>query len=252
MIASLPMYDRPENMAAHDALWALIRNGLRDRGLDAPDALDRATDHMEGWGRPDLVLGQICNLPYRALFRDRVTAIGCADYGLSDTPAGHYRSLFVVREDDPAKRPEDCDGYRLAYNEGMSQSGWGTAWAWSQARGMTLRPALQTGAHRASVAAVAEGRADWAAVDAISFRNMAGRDPGAARLRVIGRTDPSPGMTFITRPGQNPAPYFAAISDAIAALPAEHRDEIGLRAIVALPPSAYDLPLPPNPASLPL
>ncbi len=33
MIAALPMYDRPENRAAHDALWSLIRDGLRARGI---------------------------------------------------------------------------------------------------------------------------------------------------------------------------------------------------------------------------
>lgn len=249
MIASLPMYDRPENAAAHDALWVLIREGLRARGLAAPHALDRTTPHMEGWGRADLVLSQICNLPYRALFRDRVTVIGCGDYGLPETPPGHYRSVFVVRDDDPAQRPEDCAEYRLAYNEALSHSGWGAIWAWAQARGLTLRPALQTGAHRASVAAVAEGRADWAGVDAISFRHMAGRDPDAARLRVIGRTDPAPAMSFITGAGQNPAPYFEAIARAIAALAPEHRAEIGLHGIVALADSAYDLPLPPDPST---
>ncbi|WP_246082533.1 hypothetical protein [Rubellimicrobium rubrum] len=63
MIAALPMYDRPDNWAAHDALWSLIRDGLRSRGNAAPDALDHGTDPMDEWGRPDLVLGQICNLP---------------------------------------------------------------------------------------------------------------------------------------------------------------------------------------------
>ena len=52
MIAALPMYDRPENAWAHDALWARVRDGLRARGLAAPDALDRLTPHDETWGRP--------------------------------------------------------------------------------------------------------------------------------------------------------------------------------------------------------
>ena len=56
MFASLPMYDRPETAAAHDALWLRIRDRMRDRGVDAPDALDRSVHHVEGWGRADLVL----------------------------------------------------------------------------------------------------------------------------------------------------------------------------------------------------
>jgi hypothetical protein len=52
MIAALPMYDRPENRSAHDALWALIRDGLRARGIEAPDELDRQTPYDEGWAAP--------------------------------------------------------------------------------------------------------------------------------------------------------------------------------------------------------
>jgi ABC-type phosphate/phosphonate transport system substrate-binding protein len=247
MFAALPMYDRPENAAAHDALWALIRDGFRARGIAAPEALDRAVGHMEGWGRADLVLGQICNLPYRALFRDRVTAIGAADYGLPDCPPGHYYSLFVVRADDPATDPAACAGYRFAFNEALSQSGWGAPAAWAAARRVVFGPLLRTGAHAESARAVAEGRADLAAIDAITWRNLMRWWPGAAGLRVIGRTGASPGMTFIAAQGADPAPRRAAIAAAIAALPPAAAATLGLRGIVELPPAAYDIPLPPEP-----
>jgi ABC-type phosphate/phosphonate transport system substrate-binding protein len=238
------MYDRPENAAAHDALWALIRDGLRARDIAAPDALDRETDHMDGWARPDLTLGQICNLPLRARFRDRVTIIGASDHGLPETPAGHYHSVYVVRADDPAASLADTTGYRFAFNEGLSQSGWGAPSEHARVQGLTLSPHLHTGAHVRSLAAVAEGRADLAAIDAVTFRNLTRWEPAARAVRVIGRTHPSPGMTFITAPGRDPAPYFDAIAQAIAALDPASRDTLGLRAIIALPPSAYDFPLP--------
>ena len=247
MFAALPMYDRPENAAAHDALWGLIRDRLRAAGLLAPDALDRATHHMEGWARPDLVLGQICNLPFRAAFRDRVTAIAASDYGLPDTPPGHYHSLFIVRADDPAQAPQDCTSYRFAYNEALSQSGWGAPSDWARANGLRLQPTLRTGAHVLSLRAVATGQADLAAIDAVTFRNLSRWDPLAAAVRVIGRSHATPGMTFITAPGADPAPLRAAIADAIAALDPAARDTLGLRGIVALPPQAYDIPLPSPP-----
>jgi ABC-type phosphate/phosphonate transport system substrate-binding protein len=250
MLASLPMYDRPENAAAHDAFWALVRDRLRARGIAAPDALDRATHHMDGWARPDLVLGQICNLPYRAQFRDRVTVIGAADYGLPDTPPGHYHSVFVVRADDPARSPQECAGYAMAFNEGLSQSGWGAPSDWAAAHGLTLHPRLHTGGHVASLQAVATGQADLAAIDAISFRNFLRWVPAARAVRVIGRTHSSPGMTFITAPGRDPAPFRAAIAGAITALDDAARDLMGLRAIVTLPPADYDIPLP-RPPHLP-
>jgi len=247
MFAALPMYERPETAEAHDLLWSLIRDGLRGRGIDAPDALDRSLPHMEGWSRADLVLGQICNLPWRAVFRDRVTLIGAADFGLPDAAPGEYYSLFVLRVDDLVCSLFDCAGYRFAYNEGLSNSGWGAPVQTAAALGLTLSPALCTGAHVASVHAVAEGRADLAAIDAVTWRNLTRWDPVAAGLRVIGRTHASPGQSFITRAGQDPEPYRAAIAAAIAALPPDAADLLGLRGIVVLPPGAYDLPLPPLP-----
>lgn len=247
MIASLPMYDWPHTHAAHDALWALVRDGLRQRGIDAPDALTRDLHHMVGWAHPGLVLGQICNLPYRAQFQGKVTRIGAADYGLPGAPPGYYYSVFVVRADDPAQRPEDCQGHRFAYNEPLSNSGYGAAQLWAAARGFQFDPFLHTHAHRTSAEAVATGAADLATIDAHTWDMMvASGHEAPAGLRVIGHTDASPGMTFITRAGQDPAPYRDALDTAITALDPAHRQTLGLRGIVDLPDAAYDFPLPPN------
>ena len=241
MIAALPMYARAENRAAHDALWTLIRDGLRARGVEAPEALDRETDYMEGWGRPDLVLGQICNLPWRARFRDRVTLIGASDYGLPGAGPGEYYSVIVARADDPAP------GSRFALNDPLSNSGWDLPQEWARQAGVTLRPVAVTGSHLGSLRAVAEGGADLAGIDAITFRNLQRWEPLAAGLRVVARTATSPGMSFITAPGRDPGPYREAIREAIAALPDWASEDLGLRGLIVLPPSAYDRPLPPAP-----
>ncbi len=251
MTAALPMYLTPETQSAHDALWALIRDGLRDRGIAAPDALDHSLSPPEAWAAPDLVLSHICNLPYRKYFRDRVTLIGASDYGLEGCAPGEYRSLFVVRPGHPATRPEELDGARFAYSEEDSQSGWGAAALWSRAAGIRLNPVLATGAHRHSIEAVARGEADAATIDAQSFRILSRTMDEAARIRVIGATPPSPGISFITCRGQNPEPYAAAIGTAIEALAPRHRNALGLRGIACLSPDAYDLPIPPPPAEVP-
>ena len=246
MIASLPMYARPTNRAAHDALWVLIRDGLRDRGIAAPDGLDHGIDHMESWAHPDLVLGQICNLPYRAMFNGRVTLIGTADYGVDGCPPGHYRSVFVVRSDCTAKTPKDLASQCFAYNELLSQSGYGAPQLWAQAQGFQFENVTKTGSHRASIAAVAEGRADIAAIDAHTWWIEQAENPQTAKLKAIGHTTATPAMSFITRKGQDPAPYLDAIACAIAALEPDHAATLGLKAIVALPQTAYHLPLPPK------
>lgn len=240
MSASLPMYCRPENRAAHDALWA----GVRDVLGYGPETLDRETNYQDGWGRKDLLLGQICNLPYRAKFRDTVTRVASADYGLTDTPAGYYHSVFVVREDDAPRGLAPATLGRFAYNDALSHSGWGAPLTRITQQGLQFHTTLRTGAHIDSVKAVATGRADLAAIDAVTWRMLQAWEPLAAQLRVIGRTGLSPGMTFITAKSNDPAPIKSALTTAIAALSLEHAQTLGLRGINALPDSAYDIPIP--------
>lgn len=249
MIAALPMYDRPENAAAHDAFWALVRDGLRMRGMDAPEALDRDIHHMDSWGRSDLLLGQICSMPYRALFRDRVTVLGCGDYGLPETPPGYYHSVFVVRAGDSALPLDQALTGRLAYSEGLSQSGWGAVHDFAAIRGVVLTPHLETGAHAESARAVAHGAADVASIDAITWRMLEQWLPEAAELQVIGRSHVTPGQSFITAGGNDPEPLRAALQEAITALPDESRDRLGLRGFVTHPESAYDFPIAPPPVA---
>ncbi|MEJ6401256.1 phosphate/phosphite/phosphonate ABC transporter substrate-binding protein [Yoonia sp. 2307UL14-13] len=240
------MYARPWNVAAHDALWALIRGSLRARDIAAPDRLDHDVDYMAVWSRPDLVLGHICNLPYRARFRDKVTVIGASDYGLADCPAGYYRSHFVVRKDAHGDNVRDYALQRFATNDPLSQSGYGAAQQWAADRGFSFVDPVVTGSHAASIVAVAHGKADIAAIDAQTWRHACEGDDPTGDLRIIDHTDPSPGMTFITRKDQNPAPYLSAIRDAIAGLNPAHAIVLGLRGIIALPSAAYDIPLPPK------
>jgi ABC-type phosphate/phosphonate transport system substrate-binding protein len=247
MFAALPMYERPQSREAHDRFWTLVRDSLRESGLPAPDTLDRTVHHMDGWARPDLVLGQICNLPYRARFQDRVTLIGASDTGLPDAIPGYYYSVFVVRADDPATDPADYRNGRFAYNEGLSNSGWDAPQTWAARNGFAFPASLRTGTHFESLRAVAENRADIAAIDAVTFRNFMRWEPIARRVRVIGHTAATPGMTFVTALGHDPSPYRAAISAAISALSASDRDTISLYGIVPLPASAYDIPLPAPP-----
>ncbi|MDU8942729.1 phosphate/phosphite/phosphonate ABC transporter substrate-binding protein [Ovoidimarina sediminis] len=248
MIATLPMYLFPETRAGYEALWDGIRDALRDTAIDAPDALTHDIPPMDGWAAPDLVLGHICNLPYRARFRDRVTLIGAADFGLDGCGPGEYRALYVVRQDHPAETVEDLDGATMAYSEPLSHSGWGAAATEARAAGRRYRPTLQTGSHAGSAEAVSRGQAEFATIDAQTFRILARHTTLTRNLRVIGATEPSPGITFITRAGQDPAPYLAAINTAISGLSPLYKENLRMISAVSLPTSAYDLPLPPAPA----
>lgn len=239
MIASLGMYDRAETAAANDRLWAGIRDGLRARGIAAPEALTRGDGaYWPAWQAPDLVLSQTCGFPYRARLHGQVTLIGTPDYSLPDCPPGHYRSVFVVRADDP-RGLADFDGLPMAYNEALSQSGWAAPQNHAAAIGLRLRAGLCTGGHRLSALAVAEGRADLAALDAVTWEMLRRWEPAATRLRVVEATAPTPGLPYIAAPGADAGAAFAAVAGAIAGLSAEDRDTLLLRGLVRIAPEAY-------------
>lgn len=249
MIASLGMYDFGPVQAANDRLWRAVRDGLRHRGIAAPEALTRGEGaYWQAWESPDLLLSQTCGYPFRARLHDRVTYVATPDYGVEGCPPGHYRSVFIARADDPRERVEDFDNARFAYNEALSQSGWAAPQTHAAKLGIRLPPAVQTGAHRLSAQAVAEGRADIAALDAVTHALMQDGGVLAQNLRVVGWTDPTPGLPYITAKGQDPAPIFDALAEAIAALSPQDRTFLRLKGLVRIPLADYlAVPNPPAP-----
>lgn len=254
MIASLGMYDFGPAMAANDRLWAGIRDRLRARGIAAPQTLTRGeAAYWPAWEAPDLVLSQTCGYPFRARLHDRVAYVGTPDYGVEGCPPGYYRSVLVARADDPRDRLEAFDGARFAFNEDLSQSGWAAPQTHAARLGLSLPPVLKTGGHRLSARAVAEGWADIAALDAVTWRMLQDDEPAVARLKPVGLTDPTPGLPLIAAAGADAGATFAAVAEAIAALSAAGRQPLGLRGLVRIPLAAYlEVPNPPAPpADLP-
>lgn len=250
MIAALGMYDFGPAQGANDRLWALIRDGLRAAGLAAPEALTRGEGaYWPAWESPELILGQTCGYPFRARLHDRVTLVASPVSDLPDTPPGHYYSVFVARKDDPRADLADFDAAPFAWNEDLSQSGWAAPANHALARGLRLNPALRTGGHRLSAQAVAEGRADLAALDAVTHAMMLDQgDPAALALRVVARTAPTPALPFIAGPGASQPLLFEVLARSIAALSPADRAKLHLTGITAIPAAAYlAVPSPPAP-----
>lgn len=250
MIASLPMYDFPDCRDANDRYWALIRNGLRARGVAAPDALTRnLPDYVAHWNRADLVFSQTCGLPLRSVLRGRVTLIGTPDVGLDGCPPGYYRSVFVVRKSDARDGVMAFRDGRFAFNEALSQSGWGGPQAHTKALGFVFKDIMETGAHAASVRAVLDGQADIAAIDAHTWRLLQRNDSSMAGLRVVDQTAPTPSLPYIAALGVDERAVFDAVTDAIAALTADDRATLGILRLLDIPAPTYlavPLPAPPD------
>ena len=204
MLVALQMYDLPEVKWATDALGAQLLINLRRAGFpDVPYSIDREGDYKAQWTDPELLLAQTCGYPLVTLLKGQVRYLATPCYAAPHCGGPRYCSLIVVRADDPAEHLPELRGRRAAYNRSYSQSGYNAlrhAVAPLSRDGRFFGETLETGGHGASLAAVAEGRADVAAVDAVSFEMMRryGRSV-VERLKVIGRTASAPNLPFITR-----------------------------------------------------
>jgi ABC-type phosphate/phosphonate transport system substrate-binding protein len=244
MTAMLGMYDLPHLQAANDRFWTAIRSGLNT----APCALERSREFWDIWRDPDMVFSQTCGMPYRTALHGQVHLVGTPDYGLAGCPAGYYNSVLVARADAPGDSMADFAGQRFAYNEPVSQSGWAAPSTHAAKTGTRFGAYIQTGAHVASAKAVADGDADIAGIDALTWALICECEPWAQNLREVERTTPTPGLPYITSLANNPARIRAAVEQAIAALSAADRAALHLQALVVIPEETYlAVPTPPPP-----
>lgn len=239
MLASLAMYDRPELRAAHDHFWALIRANLIQSGIEAPQSLTVGGYGTGFWTDPGMVFSQTCGYPYRTILHDKVALVGTPDYAVQGCPPGYYRSCFVVRRDAAPQDISACRDACFAFNETGSQSGFVAAQSHVAAHGFQFQNLLETGAHRASAAAVASGRADIACLDAVTWRLMQRHDDVAAALTVLEMTTPTPGLPYICGLSVDKDAVFAAVAQAITDLPQPHQEALMIKGILPLGPDTY-------------
>ena len=136
----------------------------------------------------------------------------------------------------------------MAFNEPLSQSGWAAPQTHAAQIGIRLLPGIRTGAHAQSASTVAEGRADVAALDAVTWRLLQRFDPVTRSLRVVGLTGPTPGLPLITARTHDPDILFDVVAEAIADMSDADRELTGLQRLVRIPAAAYlSVPTPPSP-----
>ncbi|MDE0529860.1 MAG: PhnD/SsuA/transferrin family substrate-binding protein [Albidovulum sp.] len=240
MIACLPMYDRPETVSAFDLLWSHIRDSLVESGIDgAPKLLARGNRPSAAWTNSHLLLSQTCSLPFRTYLKGKVSLVGTPDYGYESVPKGFYFSCLIANVEDARRELSQFNGCRLAFNEISSQSGWAAPMDESKRAGIQFGSFLRTGSHRASALAIAEKRADLAALDVNSWRLIERFDAVAASLRVLGTTCSTPGLPFVTAFPDLSGTLFDAIENSLMLLPDDAAEIVGFGHLVRLTESQY-------------
>ena len=247
-VASLPMYDLPELRAHTDALWSAIAAELRRAGHDAPATLTRGVPLDDLWRDPALLLSQTCGYPLVKTHAQHVTLLATPCYDARGCNGAEYSSAVVVRAADNAMRLSDLRGRRCAVNDMSSNSGMNVlraAIAPLAQDGCFFAGTVVTGAHSASVRAVADGRADVAAIDCISWAHLQHLRPAETNsLRVLCWTPSSPGLPLITSRHTDAATCSAVLQAldraATSAAMAPVRKALRVSGFARLPLSAYD------------
>jgi ABC-type phosphate/phosphonate transport system substrate-binding protein len=251
-IAHLPMYDFPEVRHATDALWRAIAARLRAAGLDGvPETLAREMTPQDSWRQKKLLLGQSCGYPAMLEFRRDLRIIATPVYDAPGCRGPTHCSFIVVPRHAPAEQLGDLRGTSFALSARDSNSGMNLPrLAIAALAGGTsfFSRVIETGSHAESMARVATGEADAAAVDCVTHALLARYRPGfVAATRILTTTASSPSLPFVTAHSTDDATVATlrkalaeAMSDPILA---GSRDALFLAGAVAADASAYTVVL---------
>lgn len=190
MTVSLPMYPFPEWRGATETLWETVRDHVPD--LPPLAAWDAGDDTHALWRSPSMVVSQACGWPLVTELTGLVRVVGTFRYRTRRWAGDRYRSVVVARRDAGAPASGTA-----AVNGHDSLSGWVSLVAF-----LSREPddVLVTGSHLASLAAVVDGTAAFASVDAVTFAYAESHRPDlVAGLTVVGEGPCVPCLPLITR-----------------------------------------------------
>jgi ABC-type phosphate/phosphonate transport system substrate-binding protein len=208
----------PEAIVRRNADLPAVPDGIHDDDgrVIAPDPATLPPDELDFptlWKHPNLLFAQTCWGPMEEGLEEYVSVIGQPSYGGIEGGQGElYSSPILMRRGSavPVGTPPDgravlpldlIRGKRFAYNSLDSMSGIIALTRDLEAAGQNLSifcERIETAAHRASIVAVAEGRAEVCAVDCRSWHLARLHEPSAADVVVVGWTARRKGLPYIT------------------------------------------------------
>jgi ABC-type phosphate/phosphonate transport system substrate-binding protein len=205
MTVSFPMYLPAQPQAVQHWWQALREQLLADPAMahtELPEQIVWPLDYPGHWRTPDLLLSQTCGYPLTHALRGQLQLVGTLVYDAPGVAGMYSRSHLITRRDDPRASLESFRGSRLAFNADDSQSGYHALRALiaPQAReGRFFGQRLETGAHVRSIAAVARGEADVAAIDAVTWALAQDATPAwTEQLTTLTLTEAYPGLPLVT------------------------------------------------------
>jgi ABC-type phosphate/phosphonate transport system substrate-binding protein len=229
--------DAPETVIRRNGDLPPVPGGIRDAQgkLIAPDPATLPPDQFDFhrlWLHPALLFAQTCWGPMEHGLSAHVQVVGQPSYDAYQGGRGElYSSPLVMRigagpqvlppATGSAAIPLDLiRGKRFTYNSLDSMSGIIALTRDLEALGEGLdifSSRSESGGHRGSIVAVAEGTADIAAIDCESWALARRFEPAAQEVVVVGWTARRKGLPFITS-SSTTAETVRAMREAIAGL----------------------------------
>ena len=206
--ASFPMYDFEEVRGAHDVLWNSVARSLERAGVEGiPGALDRSRSVHELWTDPGLLLSQCCGADLVGRYAGTLTLVATPLYQAPGCDGSDYSSVVLVAEDSCATEISDLRDAVCVVNSRESHSGANALRALVaplNRQGRVFSRIVTSGSHPASVATVARGDADIAAIDCVTYAHLERYRPSLLRgTRPLCYTARAPGIPFVTRAGSD-------------------------------------------------
>ena len=200
----LPMYDHVSVRGIVDDWWRGLARAFAAEGIAGlPARLDRTTPREALWAAPDLLLSQTCGYPLMYGFRGRLALVATPCYEAPGAEGANYGSQIVVAEASPAAGIADLAGSIAAVNGDDSHSGMNAFrhLVAPHARDGRFFAAVRTsGGHGESIAMVARGEADVAAIDCVTHALIARHAPAElAGTRVLTGTASAPALPYVSR-----------------------------------------------------
>ncbi len=180
---------------------------------------------------PAMAFGHTCGYPLMTRLRDAVVPVCVPEFEVPGCEGHRYSSRFVVPIDSKLDGLAACRGQIVAVNTTDSNSGMNVlrhALASIGARPRFFERVELTGSHRASLEAVAAGRAQLAAIDCVSYQMVIDIAPHlAAAVRTIAFSRRTTGLPLVVplhrADGFDRDDFAADLNQALAALTAQHR-----------------------------
>jgi ABC-type phosphate/phosphonate transport system substrate-binding protein len=229
--------DAPDAVVRSNRELPAVPGGILD-DVGKPIAPDPATqppdelDFHQLWLSPALLFGQTCWGPMELGLAQHVQVISQPSYDAYEGGQGElYSSALVMAADGgpsvvapgdgKAVIPLDLiRGKRFTFNNPDSMSGLIGLTRDLEAMGESLdifASRSESGGHRSSIVAVAEGRADVAAIDCESWALAQRFEPAAKGVKVVGWTARRKGLPYITA-RTTPEKIITAMRDAVASI----------------------------------